>query len=102
MMFEPGDKVMRIGTPPKDRNVIVWPGGSPQFGRVYCVIDCWQTSRGPMVWLVGFGSSTVPIMNGFKTGWDARAFRKIEEIREMERRKKGAGKEEAQIEAKRS
>lgn len=85
-MFKPGDKVMVVNTKTVNPLSDAQEHDSgvterPEFGRIYVVSDCWETSIGSQVWLIGMGALFAPIINGFKTGWRAENFRKLEEIK---------------------
>jgi hypothetical protein len=77
--FQPGDKVIRVASichNPGRRH----PGGAPQFGKVYVIRDCWTCEHGyNRVSVVGFSEGTNS--GGFRAGWVATNFRKVEEIR---------------------
>lgn len=78
--FQPGDKVMRVAT--ISRRPVgpeYAPKRVPQFGEILCVEDCWGTTIGNQVMFAGFGGPY--FFNGRKTGWQAEAFRKVEEIK---------------------
>jgi len=78
--FKPGDKVMRVGSHSKNAVIVSdIPTRIPQWGETLCVEDCWRTSIGNLVMFVGFGGPYY--FNGLKTGWQASAFRLVDEIR---------------------
>jgi hypothetical protein len=81
--FQPGDKVMRVGdNTPGARlahELAPPPDARPKYGVVYCVEDFWEGPQRNVVMLVGFGGWTY--CDGFKAGWPAASFRKVEEIK---------------------
>lgn len=78
--FQPGDKVMRVGSEcRRDHAIPAPPSGWPEWGQVYCVEDFWEGPQFNVVMLVGFGGWVV--INGMNVGWRAVNFRKVEEIK---------------------
>lgn len=78
--FLPGDKVMRVSSGSALGTAVEHPPSHhPQYGVVYCVEDCWAGPLFNAVMLVGFGGWQY--QNGMKAGWQACAFRKVEEIK---------------------
>jgi len=80
-MFNPGDKVMRVGgnTPGVPLFSGFPSGHGPKLGTVYVVQNCWPTNHGMLCGIVGF-----PIIFnslGEQCGWPCSAFRKFEEIK---------------------
>jgi len=78
MVFEPGDKVMRVGGNRPGARLFKYHGKAPSFGRVYRVEDFWEGPHYNVVMLVGFGGWRYS--GEMKIGWYAGAFRKVEEI----------------------
>lgn len=88
-----GDKVVRVGSnSPSDKSVVSakhWVRKCPKFNTVYVVSDAWDTSLGRQIMLIGFGPA--PIINGYKTGWLAKHFRLLDEVRKESALKKSVG-----------
>lgn len=79
--FEPGDKVMRVGSgnTPGAEIVPFEPKLKPSFNQVFCVSACW---KGKLSNLVDFVGSDGPFFKGnLRVGWPARHFRKVDEIK---------------------
>ena len=79
--FKPGDKVMRVSVAPvKPRKAVVCEK-PVELGTVYCVSDFYEGPEFNAVMLVGFGGFRRVRGNPYPVGFEARAFRKVEEIK---------------------
>jgi hypothetical protein len=77
-MFAIGDRIVRVGDDSR-RTGYRHPQGSPQYGQVYCVRDCFRGTTGEWLLMpVGFA----PMFNesGKRMGWPAKAFRRVAEV----------------------
>jgi hypothetical protein len=81
--FEPGDKVMRVGSNPDNATFIPKNKSegiiTPAYNKVLCVEDFWEGPQYNVVIFVGGGGWRYA--NGMKVGWPASAFRKVQEIK---------------------
>ncbi len=80
--FQPGDKVMRVSSPVASgytRPDNYGMKDMPEYGIVYCVEDFWEGPQFNVIMLVGVGGWRYH--GGMKVGWQARRFRKVEEIK---------------------
>ena len=79
--FNPGDKVMRVGSislRPIDRSIL--KRQPPQFGEILCVERCWKNGRHNYVMFAGFGAPYYS-SKGYEIGLIAQNFRKVDEIK---------------------
>lgn len=80
-MFNPGDKVMRVGdNTPGVPLFSGWPVGcGPKRGKIYVIHECWDGGHVKLCAIVGY-----PIVfnaAGMQCGWPCSAFRKLSEIK---------------------
>lgn len=79
--FKPGDKVMRVGCGDYQGHAFTCDVTTPQYGVVYCVEDFYEGPQFNAVMLVGFGGWRRKPGNPYPIGWEAKAFRMVEEIK---------------------
>jgi len=78
--FQPGDKVMRVAGNTKNGSIYPTNRRKPRYGEILCVEDFWEGPNYNVVMFVGFGGWAYD-HRGWKVGWPASAFRKVDEIK---------------------